>query len=178
MKKIDLNKSLIFGREYEDAKNSLEYLEQEGYFSNSEDFSEYKEAKLDLVEVSNVTNFMFSPYKFLRDGFRYSFSYFIPKSKAAIVEEEHEKKKLRPLKSIDEFFAVTGFKIGDIVQIKKFGNYNYEEKSIFSGIRVYIDEEFHGMVAIFGASTHSFDDLFKRFKFFKNGEWFCFGVEE
>ena len=88
MKKIDINKSLIFGREYEDIKNSLEYLNQEGYFSNRKDFSEYKEAELNLVEVSNIANFMFSPFKFMRDGFRYSFSYFIPKSKAVFVEEK------------------------------------------------------------------------------------------
>lgn len=178
MKKIDTSKSLIFVSKVEDVKNALEYLDQEGYFSNSKDFSEYKEAELDLIEVSNIANFMFSPYKFMSDGFKYSFSYFIPKSAVAFVEEEHEKKELRSFKSIDEFFKVTGFKIGDIVQIKKFGNYNYEEKSIFSGVRFYIDEEFHRMVAIFGASTHSFDELFNHYKYYKNGEWLRFGVEE
>ena len=40
MKKIDVNKSLIFGSKVEDVKNSLEHLDQEGYFSNNEDFSE------------------------------------------------------------------------------------------------------------------------------------------
>lgn len=175
MKKIDINKSLIFSREYEDIKNSLEYLDQKGYFSNSKDFSEYEEAELNIV---NFANFVSRPYILARDGFRYSFSYFIPKSKVVFIEEEHEKKELRSFKSIDEFFKVTGFYIGDIVQIKKFGNYCYEEKSIFSGVRVYIDEEFHRKDAIFGASTHSFDELFKHFKYFKNGEWLRFGVEE
>lgn len=93
MKKIDINKSLIFGSKVEDVKNALEYLDQKGYFSNSKDFSEYKEAELDLVEVSNMANFMFSPYKFMRDGFRYSFGYFIPKSKVIFIEEEPKKKK-------------------------------------------------------------------------------------
>ena len=178
MKKININKSLIFGSKVEDVKNALEYLNQEGYFSNSKDFSEYKEAELDLVEVSNMNYFMFSPYKFMCDGFRYSFSYFIPKSEVVFIEEEPKKKELRQFKSTKEFFNVTGFKIGDIVQIKKFDNYCYEEKSIFSGVRFYIDEEFHRKDAIFGASTYSFDELFKHFKYFKNGEWSRFGIEE
>ena len=93
-------------------------------------------------------------------------------------KEEPEKKALRPFKSIDEFFAETGFIIGDVVKIKKFGNYTYTEKSIFSGVREYIDEEFHRKDAVFGASTHSFDELFKHFKYLKNGEWLRFGVEE
>lgn len=178
MKKIDASKSVIFGSKVEDIKKSLEYLDQGGYFSNSKDFSEYEEAELDVVRVSNFSNFAFKPYTFLRDGFRYSFSYFMPKNKTVFIEEEPKKKTLRPFKSIEEFFDVTGFKIGDVVEIKKFGNYNYEEKSIFGGVRVYIDEEFHRNVAIFGASTHSFDELFKHFKYLKNGEWFRFGVEE
>ena len=52
MKKIDANKSLIFSRNIEDFKNSLEYLHLGGYFSNSEDFSEYDEGKLEVVQVA------------------------------------------------------------------------------------------------------------------------------
>lgn len=91
MKKIDTSKSLIFSQKIEDVKNALEYLDQEGYFSNSKNFLEYKEAKLDLVEVSNIANFIFSPYKFMCDDFKYSFGYFIPKSAVAFVEEEPKK---------------------------------------------------------------------------------------
>ena len=175
MKKIDVNKSLIFSRNIEDLKNSLEYLYLGGYFSNSEDFSEYEEATLDIVQVAKSAS---SIYGFVRDGNVHGFIYFIPKLKAVFVEEEPEKKTLRPFNSIDEFFNVTGFEIGDVVQIKKFGNYTYDERSIFSGVRVYIDEEFHRKDAIFGASTHSFDELFKHFKYLKNNEWCRFGVEE
>ena len=175
MKKIDANKSLIFSRNTEDFKNSLEYLYLGGYFSNSEDFSEYEEATLDIVQVAKHAS---SFYGFIREGNVHNFIYFIPKLKAVFVEEEPEKKTLRPFKSIDEFFNVTGFEIGDVVQIKKFGNYTYDERSIFSGVRVYIDEEFHRKDAIFGASTHSFDELFKHFKYYKNGKWLCFGIEE
>lgn len=88
MKKIDIYKSLIFGSKVEDVKNALEYLDQKGYFSNSKDFSEYEERELDIVQVTNMSNFMFSPYKFMRDGFRYSFGYFIPKSKVVFAEEK------------------------------------------------------------------------------------------
>lgn len=97
MKKIDTSKSLIFCSKVEDSKNSLEYLDQEGYFSNNKDFSEYKEAELTVVRVCNVANFVFSPYTFMRDGFRYSFSYFIPKNKAVFVEEEPKKKGIKTI---------------------------------------------------------------------------------
>ena len=175
MKKIDVSKSLIFSRNIEDFQNSLEYLNLSGYFSNSDDFSEYEEATLEFVQVAKVSS---SFYGFMRDGNVHNFIYFIPKLKAVFVEEEPNQKKLRPFKSMDEFFNVTGFKIGDVVKIKKFGNYTYDERSIFSGVRVYIDEEFHRKDAIFGASTHSFDELFKHFKYLKNNEWHRFGVEE
>ena len=173
MKKIDVSKSLIFSRNIEDLKNSLEYLNQEGYFSNSKEFSVYEEGKLGIVRVSNIENFVFNPYAFVRDGFRYSFSYFIPKLKAVFVEEP-KKKKLRPFKSIDEFFSVTGFKIGEVVQIKNFGNFPYEEKSIINGFRVYNNETY----VVFGAGSRSLDELFKHFKYYKNGEWCRFGVED
>ena len=171
MKKIDANKSLIFSRNIEDFKNSLEYLYLGGYFSNSEDFSEYEEATLDIVQVAKSAS---SIYGFVRDGNVHGFIYFIPKSKAVFVEEEHEKKTLRPFKSIDEFFNVTGFTIGEVVKIKNFVGYKYEETSILNGFRVYTDETY----AIFGAGSRSFDELFKHFKYYKNSKWCRFGVEE
>ena len=170
MKKIDVSKSLIFSRNIEDLKNSLEYLNSGGYFSNSDDFSEYEEGTLEFVEVAN---FVFSSYGFTQDGDRQVFIYFIPKSKVVFVEE-HKKKKLRQFKSIDEFFNVTGLKIGKVIHIKNFGNYPYTEKSIFCGFRVYTNETY----VIFGAGSRSFDELFRHYKYFKNGDWLPFGVEE
>lgn len=175
MKKIDTSNSLIFDSTVKDVKNSLEYLNQKGYFSNGKDFSEYKEAYLDLIEVSNIANFIFTPYKFMHDGFRYSFSYFIPKSKAAFVEEEPKKKELRPFKSLEEFFNVTGFKVGDIVQIKRFSDLIYET-AMLTCIRVY--EEYHRIDVTFGSSARTLSELFKHYKYYKNGEWKPFGVEE
>ena len=177
MKKIDVSKSLIFGSAFEDMKNSLEYLDQEGYFSNSKQFSEYKEADLEIVRVSNFANFVFNPYAFIRDGIRYSFSHFIPKSEVVFVEEE-PKKELRPFKTIDEFFNVTGFKIGDVVRIKNFAGCTFDEKTIITGFRVYTDEEFHRKDVIFGSSARPLDELFKHYKYYKDGDWFRFGVEE
>ena len=171
MKKIDVNKSLIFSRNIEDLKNSLDYLYQNGYFSNSEFFSEYEEGVLDGVHAAN---FMHRPYEGTCNGSNQFFSYFIPESKVVFVEEEPKQKKLRQFKSIEEFFAVTDFKIGDVVQIKNFVGYKYEEKSILNGFRVYTNETY----LIFGSSSRSFDELFSHFKYFKNGKWCRFGVEE
>ena len=171
MKKIDITKSLIFSRNIEDFQNSLEYLYLGGYFSNSEDFSEYEEATLDVVQVAKHAS---SFYGFMREGNVHNFIYFIPKLKAVFLEEEPEKKTLRPFKSIDEFFDVTGFKIGEVMQIKNFAGYKYTEKSIINGFRVYTNETY----LIFGSSSRSFDELFKHFKYLKNNEWRRFGVEE
>lgn len=171
MKKIDASKSLIFSSKLDDIKNSLEYINQVGYFSNSKDFSNYEEGKLEFVEVAN---FVFSSYGFMCDGDRQVFIYFIPKSKAVFIEEEPTQKKLRQFKSIDEFFNITGFKIGEVVQIKNFGNYPYTEKSIVNGFRVYKYETY----IVFGAGSRSLDELFTHFKFYKNEKWYRFGVEE
>ena len=177
MKKIDASNSLIFGIKVEDIKNSLEYLDQEGYFSNSKQFSEYKKAKLDIVRVYTA-NLAYNPYAYTRDGLIHSFSYFIPKSKAVFVEEEPKKKTLRPFKSLEEFFTVTGFKVGDIVQIKRFGNLSYEETAILTSIKLYLDGAYRRVEICFGSTARSLSDLFKCCKYFKNNEWLPFGVEE
>ena len=171
MKKIDTNKSLIFSRNIEYFKNSLEYLNQEGYFSNREDFSEYEEATLDVVQVAKSAS---SFYGFMHEGNVHNFIYFIPKLKAVFVEKKQKKKTLRSFNSIDEFFNVTGFKIGEVAKIKNFIGYKYEEKSILNGFRVYTNETY----AIFGSGSRSFDELFAHFKYYKNGKWCRFGVEE
>ena len=170
MKKIDTHKSLIFSRNIEDFQKSLKYLHLGGYFSNSEDFSEYEEAELDVVQVAKFSS---SFYGFVREGSVHGFKYFIPKSKAVFIEEPKEK-KLRSFNSIDEFFNVTGFKVGDVVKIKNFVGYKYTEKSILNGFRVYTNETY----LIFGSGSRSFDELFMHFKYYKNGEWLRFGVEE
>ena len=101
------------------------------------------------------------------------FCRFIPKTKVVFIEEQKEK-TLRPFKSIEEFFAATGFTIGDVVKIKNFVGYKYEETAILNGFRVYTNETY----VIFGAGSRSFDELFKHFKYYKNCKWCRFGVEE
>lgn len=174
MKKIDASKSLIFGRNVEDLKNSLDYLYKDGYCSNSEDFSEYQEGNLDGVHASK---FMFRPFELTQNGDNEFFSYFIPKSKAVFIEEP-TKKTLRPYKSIDELFAETGFIIGKVVHIKRLTDYTYEEKTILNGFRFYTDDEFHRIDVIFGSGSRTLAELFKYYKYYKNGEWLPFGVEE
>ena len=172
--KIDVEKSIIYRfDDRNDLSEAVLMLGENGYFSNDKNFSNYIFGTLSRVlcwlEKTKRT--------FVNRNEESAYSYFVPENKV-VFKEEPKKKTLRPFKSIDEFFAETGFIIGEVVEIKKFSNYTYEEKSIFGGVRVYIDEEFHREDAIFGASTHSFDELFKHFKYFKYGEWFPFGVEE
>lgn len=171
MKKIDASKSLIFSQNIEDFKNSLDYLYLLGYFSNSDKFSEYEEATLDYVHVAKVT---YSYYAFMRDGTKHTFKYFIPKSKAVFVEEEPNKKTLRPFQSMKEFFDATSFNIGEVVHIN---NFSYEEKTILIGFIIYTDG-FYRVDVVFGSGSYTFDELFKCFKYYKNGMWLRFGVEE
>ena len=92
--------------------------------------------------------------------------------------EEPKKKKLRQYKSLEEFFNVTGFKVGDIVQIKRFGNLNYEETAILTSIRLHTDGAYRRIEICFGSTARSLSDLFKCCKYFKNNEWLPFGIEE
>lgn len=88
------------------------------------------------------------------------------------------KKKLRAFNSIDEFFNVTGFKIGDVIVIRRSGLCPFAERSMLTGFRrVYTDEEFHKYL-LFGSNARSLDELFNEFKYYKNGDWLYFGVKE
>lgn len=57
MKKIDVNKSLIFSRNIEDLKKSLNYLYQRGYCSNSENFLDYEEGNLEYLKNGEWLHF-------------------------------------------------------------------------------------------------------------------------
>ena len=174
--KIDVEKSIIYRfDDKNDLSEAVLTLGEKGYFSDNEDFSNYVTGTLARVICwFDQAEFTFS----CRDEETSDvYRYFIPENK--VVFKEEKKKTLRQFESIEEFFNVTGLKIGEVVEIKKFdSNYTYDEKSIFGGVRVYMDDEFHRMDAIFGASTHSFDELFKHFKYYKNGKLLRFGVEE
>lgn len=74
-----------------------------------------------------------------------------------------------------EFFDRTGFNIGEVVHIN---HCSYEETTILNGFRVYTDDEFHRVDVIFGSGSRTLDELFKYYKYLKNGKWLRFGVEE
>lgn len=172
MKKINTSKSLIFGREYKDIKNSLEYLNQDGYFSNRKDFSDYTEGKLDVVEVAD---FRFRPYAFINDGDRHVFSYFIPKSEVVFAGEPA--KKYRPFKDFEEFANYVGLRDSAKVQFIEFRSksgdlydlaYNGYEKDKFGNIRIHL-----------GSFTLTLQELFNRYEYKLNSfESVPFGVEE
>lgn len=173
--KIDVEKSAIYKFDDRmDLSGAALFLGEKGYFSDNEDFSSYVIGTLTRVFCcleQSVFPFICEDEKTTE-----SYRYFIPENN--VVFNEEKKKKLRPFRSVEEFFAVTGFKIGDIVKIQGFSNYTYEEKSILNGVRVYTDDEFHRMDVMFGSSSHPLSELFKHFKYYKNGKWLRFGVEE
>ena len=139
MKKIDTEKSLIFSREVDDLKKSLEYLDQEGYFSDHpHDFSENVEDTLKSIAVGKYEIY---PYETTYDG--HYFGYFIPKSKVVFIEEEP--KKLRPYMGLAELPFVIGDIIryrckqccseykGIVIEVEYQKNYPYEIDSIIIG---------------------------------------------
>lgn len=167
MKKIDTSKSLIFGREVEDLKKSLEYLDQEGYFSDHpHDFSENVEDTLKSIAVGKYEIY---PYETTYDG--HYFGYFIPKSKVVFIEEEPKEKKYRPFKDIGEFSFETCCEVlgDDVITIR---NKNTQKEYVLLYIG-YSDEEVH-----LGGYVFTFADLLKNYEFSYNDEWCPFGIEE
>ena len=173
--KIDVEKSMIYRFDsQEDLSQAVFELGEKGYFSDNEDFSNYSTGTLTRVLCwLEKVEFTFT---YRNEKTTDSCRYFI--SEDHVVFKEEKKKTLRPFKSIDEFFEVTGFKIDDIVQVKNFAGCTFEETSLITGFRVYTDEEYHRMDVIFGGSARPLSELFKHYKYYKNGEWLSFGVEE
>ena len=173
--KIDVEKSIIYRFDDRmDLSEAVLMLGEKGYFSDNEDFSNYVIGTLARVVCwFDQADFTFSCRN---EETCEVYRYFIPESK--VVFNKEKKKKLRQFKSIEEFFAVTGFKIGDIVRIQAFSSLTFDETSILNGVRVYTNDEFHRMDVMLGSSSHPLSELFKNFKYYKNGEWLRFGVEE
>lgn len=105
MKKINVNKSTVFGKTIPGLKESFNYLNEEGFFSDFGDFLEYKEGILNSVTIGENIGY---PYG-CKDNKDYNYKYFIPKNK--VVFEEPEEKKYRPYMYLDEL----PFKVGDVV---------------------------------------------------------------
>ena len=174
--KIDVEKSMIYRfDDTTDLSEAVLKLGEKGYFSDDKDFSNYATGTLTRVWCwFEKIEFAFT---YRNEKTTDSCRYFIPENQV-VFKEEPKEKTLRPFKSIDEFFEVTGFRIGGAVKIKNFAGCAFDETTIITGFRVYTDEEFHRMDVIFGGSARPLDDLFKHYKYFKNGDWLRFGVEE
>lgn len=172
MKKINTEASMVYDEKL--VKASFGYLGQEGYFSNYKDFDVYIEGVLESVTVSNGSNYPYTN-KYDCNGF----DYFIPKNFVVFFKEEKEK-KLRPFKYMSEFFDKTGFKVGEVITIKRFGcdDQEYEETCVFSGYRIVTNTEPQITTVVFGNNRRTFNELKNGFKYYKNGEWLPFGIEE
>lgn len=107
MKKIDVEKSTVYGKEISSLKESLDHLKEEGFFSDFEGFTDYKEDILRSVLVAVNAGY---PYEGECNGDNYK--YFIPKSLA--VFEEPEEKKYRPYMYLDEL----PFNVGDVIRYR------------------------------------------------------------
>lgn len=174
--KIDVEKSLIYRfDDRNDLSQAVLLLGVKGYFSNDKDFSDYTTGT--LIRVCCWLEKIEYPFV-CGNGKPYEiYKYFIP-DYIVVFKEESKKENLRPFKSIEEFYAETGFIIGEIIQIKRVANCSYEEKTILNGFRVHTDDEFHRIDIIFGSGSRTLGELFKYYEYLKNGKWLRFGVEE
>lgn len=167
MKKIDIEKSVVrkFSSRY-DLSNGMLDLGQQGYFSDTEDFAEYKYGT--LVEVMGNVNAR--TYPFVKDGniSDSCFKYFIPANLVVFKEEPKEPKKYRPYTDM----CGLPFKVGDVITIRAKDSYDiiealvteisYKENLISIGSREWCDTQF----------------LLDTFEILINDEWKPLGVEE
>lgn len=166
MKKIDTSKSIIFGREMNDLKASFEYLNKEGYFSDYENFSDYKEGILTAILVSDDVGF---PYESTKHE---NFSYFIPKNNVVFSEEQAN--KYRPFKNVEEFVSVTRCgSLGSSILRYRHKSEHRERVMVFIG---YTDDN----RVVLGGTIHSLTNLFEDYEYYDNDyqEWKPFGVEK
>ena len=105
VKKIDVKNSLMFNNQIDNLKAAIEYLTEEGYFSDHENFPDYKEGTLVSILVADNTP---RPYESGHDN-QNCYRYFIPKNKVVFIEKSS--KKYRPYVNL----ADVPFTIGDLV---------------------------------------------------------------
>lgn len=172
MKKIDVKNSLMFDNKIDNLRAAIEYLTEEGYFSDHESFHDYKEGTLVSILVANKT-----PLPYESGHGNQSYRYFIPKDKVVFIEGQP--KKLRPFKSSWEFTDVTGCNIGDVITIRRLDKI-FEESCIVNGYKL-LDtgpSTPHCVYISLGANEYSLVKLMRCFEYAKGGEWYPFGVEE
>lgn len=181
-KEIDAKNSLIFDKRTDSLKASFGYLNEEGYFSDCENFSDYEEGTLTSILVADDVGY---PYESMKHE---NFSYFIPKDKVVFKEET----KIRPYKDIEEFKTETKkyFSIGDTLLIRE-RKTGCVSELLYSGYMVtacsYSAVECGNTVTnhrnkwyiCLGAFLWTLEEL-TRLDFCINDttDWFTFGVEE
>lgn len=165
MKKIDVNKSVIYGNGIADLKKSFEYLNEEGYFSNYEDFSIYIEGILKSVTVSDGEDY---PYTNKYDS--HGFDYFIPKDKVIF---EGEPKRYRPYKGLAEL----PFTIGNIIRYREKQSCN-EYKGMVIEIEYQKDYPYEVNNIILGGVSATPQELFDNYELLdKDCQYAPFGFE-
>ena len=169
MKKINVIKSTVYGRKISSLKKSFDYLDEEGYFSDFESFSEYTEGVLKSVTMGEG---MYYPYGCKDTDLIHSYKYFIPKSLA--VFEESEEKKYRPYMYLDEL----SFNIGDVV-IYRGKQCCSECRGIVTELEYQNNEDGDLDNIIIGGIDVTPQELFEQYEL-KNDdcEYVPFGVEE
>lgn len=152
---------------WSNCEEAKEYLETEGYFAD------YYDPKIDnifcwfrgvltAIHELNAVNKIFSADNSSDHGL------FIPLSKIK------EKVQYRPIKTIDEFKAVTGFGISSQISFRKKGE-NGNKLWVINGFDLDGDE----IKSVYIDTSYTMEDLFNDYEFLdKNNEWKGFEVEE
>lgn len=163
--KVNVSKSLIFSKKLDDLKASLEYLNQEGYFSDNEDFAEYKECSLKSVLVDEDIIYPYEPRYY-----NHNFSYFMPKSKAVFEEEQA---KYRPFQNMSEL----PFKVGDIIAIRLKNAHD----TVYTMVTDIICNGDKIKYISFGTTLSKFSPIhyfINGYEYCRNGiDWLPFGIE-
>lgn len=169
-KKIDTKNSIIYKSDItNDLGDAITYIECNGYFSNTEDFSEYRYGELIEVRASYKRDCAFCACGL---NFETYFQYFAPES-GIVFEKTEEEKKLRPFKDTEEFFEETGFELGKTIRYrKKDSKDNRECVVILNG---YLSD---GQILL-GAFYYKLEDLFNYYEYYDiyNLIWKPFGIE-
>ena len=171
VKKIDVKNSLMFDNQIDNLRAAIEYLTEEGYFSDHESFHDYKEGTLISILVADITPL---PYENEHDN--QSYRYFIPKDKVVFIEP----KKLRPFKNVEEFSSALNIVVGhSAIRYRRKGT-THELVMVFSGYTNGYRKDINEESVVLGASFHSLTNLFEDYEYYDNdnSKWKPFGIEE
>ena len=125
-KKIDTFNSIIYKSDLNDIPEAIPYIEQNGYFSDTEDFSTYHYGELNEVYASYHHEYA---YFGIGNDFQTAFKYFAPESSIVFVKDK------RPYCFIDEL----PFKLGDEVELRSISTKRINRYK-FVGYSVKLDE--------------------------------------